>query len=453
MKKIKRRKFIKKASLATAATVGVPYLLPSGRLFAASGSQMAEHVVFVLFAGGVRQQEAMLKRYLAESQGLDIEGNIMYNMLTGDNPEIKIVYGVDTADGQPGGMPIEQILETPLELQGTLFPEVRYSAGSTGHYAGLSTGVSGHYGVTQGLQQRPLHPTIFEYLRRHGGAKATDVWFIGNGINNSTPLLNHSLYPGYGSQYGANFFAPNVTFGQQGLDYLKGFKIFHPEEELDPIREMRAFLNHTYMEQGFGIPNLNNTEEEKDDIKAFIKNTFTRLENDQVAFPPVTDNGDLSTVGFATEVMKWFKPKLTVINMSSVDSCHSSYTNYLASLHRGDHAVGHLWKFIQTQIPEMAGNTVMLVMPEHGRNYESNSITDQNDWFSFDHDADENSRRIFTMMVGPGVEANLKVGGVGNPVGDAADIVPTIAEILGVKNEVMNSGLIQPNALSLFDRI
>ena len=99
---MKRRDFIKKTALTTASTISMPYLLPSGRLFARTGVTMANHVVFVLFAGGVRQQESMLKRYLAESQGLNIEGNIMYNMLTGAPPELKIVYGVDTSDGATG---------------------------------------------------------------------------------------------------------------------------------------------------------------------------------------------------------------------------------------------------------------------------------------------------------------------------------------------------------------
>ena len=355
--------------------------------------------------------------------------------------------------GQPGGQPIDPILNTPLQLQGTLFQESRYSSGGTGHYSGLVTGVSGNYGVAQGLQARPEHPTIFEYLRRHAGFKATDTWFIGNGINNSTPLLNYSAHANYGAQYGANFFAPNVTFGEQGQKHLKGFRSFHPDEELTPVMEMREFLNQNYMRVGRGIPNLNNTEEEIDSIKQFIEATFERLDNNQIAFPPVVDSGDLSTIGYATEVLRWFKPKLTVINMSSVDSCHSSYTNYLQALHRGDHAIGFLWDFIQEQIPEMANNTLMIVQPEHGRNYESNAITDENDWFSFDHDSDANSRRIFNMMVGPCVDSNLIIGNPDNPIGDAADVVPTIAEVFGIKDQVFAQGFIQPGAMSLFDRI
>ena len=38
---MKRRKFIRNLGLGTAVTIGAPYLLPSGRLFAATGSRKA----------------------------------------------------------------------------------------------------------------------------------------------------------------------------------------------------------------------------------------------------------------------------------------------------------------------------------------------------------------------------------------------------------------------------
>ena len=39
--------------LTAGATFTAPYILPSGRLFAASGARKANHVVLCLFAGGV----------------------------------------------------------------------------------------------------------------------------------------------------------------------------------------------------------------------------------------------------------------------------------------------------------------------------------------------------------------------------------------------------------------
>ncbi|MCB9186019.1 MAG: hypothetical protein H6601_04660 [Flavobacteriales bacterium] len=442
---MKRRGFIKKAAAATAGAFAVPYILPSGRLFAATGAQLAEHVVMVMFAGGVRHQESVGMNYLDQSQGIPIEGNIMYNMLDGAPPTQKIVYGTD--GNLSGDTPIPQILGSTIQQQGTLFKEVRSS--HAGHYGGMNALLQGNTLYSQGLRQKPLHPTIFEYTRRHLGAPASKVWFVGNGIGNSTPLMNYSEHPDYGAEYGANFLAPTITFGSQGVEHLSDAKIYHPEEELDPIYQMKYFLDNNFENVGGTIETIHNTEEEKQQIKDFLKDLYGLGGN--IAKPPVTDNGDLNTVGYTVEVMKRFKPNLTVVNLSAVDACHSDYTGYLSALHRADHAVGHLWNQIQ-QIPEMAGNTVMLVTPECGRNLNPNPIKDENDWYAFDH-SDANTQRVFTQMVGPSVPSNLVIGDTGNQIGETADNCPTIAEILGFKDDVMGTGLISSTARSLFDRI
>ena len=43
---MKRREFVKSIGVATAGAFVAPYILPSGRLFAASGARRANHVVF-----------------------------------------------------------------------------------------------------------------------------------------------------------------------------------------------------------------------------------------------------------------------------------------------------------------------------------------------------------------------------------------------------------------------
>jgi len=449
---INRRTFLRRTALTAGSLITAPYILPTGTAFAKTGRQVAEHVVVVLVAGGVRQQETVLQRYLADSQGLNIEGNIMSNLLSGDAPDDKVVFGTTNA----GSVPIPQILTTPLDQQGILLPEMRFSGAATGHYVGLSACVSGHYGATQGLQQRPLHPTMFEYLRRHAGAKATDTWFVGNGLTGSVPLLNHSGHPEYGAKYGANMFIPSVTFGNQGVAHAKGARVFHPDEELPAIEQMRQFLNLRFgesTETDGPLDALGNTPEEKIEIKTFIRETFDRLDRGLVPFPPVADNDDLLTVGFALEVMRYFQPKLTVINMSAADTCHNNFTNYLKAVHRADHGVGFLWNYIQNQLPSMADNTALLVLPEHGRNLIPNNILDVNDWVSFDHDSDANSRRVFGMVAGPDIDAGLTLGSEGNPIGDTADAVLTVADILGVKPEVEAAGLVSGAGRSWLDRM
>lgn len=444
---MKRRKFIQSVAAATAGAFAMPYILPSGRLFAQSQPRLAEHVVLVLFAGGVRQQESVLQGYLAQSQNSNWEGNILNNLMEGDAPDGKIVYGTDP---QPGtNIPIPKVLDTTLEKQGTFFREM--SSEQILHYVGLSSCLHGSNQGGQGMKEKPIHPTIFEYLRRHAGLPATKVWFVGNGIGASVPLLTHSMNKSYGKKYAANFLAPSITFTDEKKSYLQEAEIYHPENEMDFIYQMKYFLDNNFKNISGTLNGIGNTEEEKYAIKQFLDQTLLKTQNNAINLPPVADTNDLFITGYALEVMNYFKPNLTVVNFNDVDACHGYFTNYLRSLHRADHAVAHLWSEIQ-KIPEMAGNTIMLVLPECGRNLTPNPVRDANGWYGYDH-TDANSARIFGMMAGPNVPANLSIGSPGNSIGMAVDTVPTIADILGIKNQVMNSGFIDPRARSLFDRI
>jgi hypothetical protein len=446
---MKRKEFIQKAGLLAAGGVAAPYILPSGRLFARSNTPLADHVVLVMFAGGVRQQEAVLQRYLDDSQGVNSPGNIMYNLLEGAAPTSKIAYGTTAPGGTSGGQPIPRLLSESLQKQGTLFREMR--AQSAGHYVGLNTLITGNPGTAQGLKARPNFPTIFEYLRKHAGYATSDCWFIGNTIGNSTPLLNSSEHESYGLQYGGNFFAAPLTFGSAGRDVLSNAKPYS-DEELAPMYAMKNFLDQNFGLNPEQFLSVRNNPEERNRIKEWMRDVYIRLSNGQIPFPPVNGGGDSFNIGMAAEVLRTFKPKILVVNMSAVDGCHSNFTGYLQSLHRADHATGWLWDQIQRNIPEMSGKTMMIVAPECGRNLKPNPIQDENDWYAYDH-SDANALRVWGLMAGPNVPRDLVVGSENNPSGRLTDIVPTIAHALGIKDEVMNAGLLDPLARSLFDRI
>lgn len=443
-----RRSFIKKTALTTAGALAAPYILPSGRLFAPTGSRSAQHVVLVMFAGGVRHQESIDQLYLEGSQVIDpYPGNIMYNLLTGDAPTMKIAYG--TGEGGINPIPMLDYYTThgSLQSQGTLFSEVR--AFSSGHFGGLNSIVQGADIVGQGLKQRPLNPTIFEYLRRHGGYSATDVWFVGNGIDGSVPLLNYSANPEYGIKYGANFFAPTVTFSEIGQDKFSNAKIYHPENELAPMYALKAFLDNTFAQYGGALDAIGNTEEEKQLIKTFMNEMYTKVADGTFLRPPVFDNGDAITVGFAAELLKYFKPAFTCVNLNNVDVCHSNFTSYVKALHRADHSVAFLWDIIQND-PELAGNTDIILIPECGRNAQPKSILDANQWAAYDH-SDENSLRIWSLMAGPSFPQNTVVGSEGNQIGKVSDAMLTAARILGVKDEVLGAGYIEGGTYSFID--
>ena len=163
------------------------------------------------------------------------------------------------------------------------------------------------------------------------------------------------------------------------------------------------------------------------------------------------DRRGSTVVDCAGRVMEEFKPTLLAFSIFGVDTCHGDFTGYLRALHSADNQIGQVWNKIQS-IPEMAGNTALVICPEHGRNLDPNPIRDQNDWYGYDH-SDANSRRVFSMMAGKGIPENLIIGSEGQPIGSTNDCAMTIADILGIKTEVESAGLVDPNSKSFLDRI
>ena len=132
---------------------------------------------------------------------------------------------------------------------------------------------------------------------------------------------------------------------------------------------------------------------------------------------------------FAERVIKQFKPELLCVNMTDVDTCHADFSNYCVNLHRADYAVAHLWQTIQNT-PGMKDDTIMIVVPEHGRDGVHNTVTDAQGRKGIDHGGDNVSKEIFCMIAGPSnlVYQNNIINSV---EGESIDIVPTIASILG----------------------
>jgi len=430
---MKRRKFLKKTAIAGAGIFSAPYILPSGRLFAKTGTRLSDHVVFMLFGGGLRNQESVRKQYI-NFAGEDNQvttgpsGNIMPHLFNGAAPSGQLLYS-----------PYTPLFSTPIADQGTLFPEVRYKNGPTGHYNAHSAIMTGSY-IEKGavnLNVNPYNPTVFEYYRKHTdpAKNAINAWWISEGLG-KYPSLNFSSHASYGANYGANYICPTKTFDEVGYEHLYNFDTFHPN-----VKKIKDFLNNNFERTAADLPGVQNTEENRDKIKNFLKTTLDKAVNSpqDIDFPPVTDgyySGDVLTIGYACEVLKEFKPELTVINMFDVDICHNDFSNYIQNLHRADFAIGHLWNTIQG-ISGME-DTILIIMPEHGRNTVTNTIYDKNGLKAYDHTDEDSSREVFTAIVGPDsvVKKGQVIGSESSPVGESIDIVPTIATILGFYDDI-----------------
>lgn len=426
-----RRNFVKNLGIATAGSMVMPYILPSGRLFAATGTRVANHVVFCLLAGGVRNIEAIQKA----------EGNLMPNMFPGNESiPADIIGGIESLPAP--------VLTSPLQSQSTLYREFRYRTGPPGHFQGHTTAITGRYvNETISFNMPSERPTVFEYYRKHNSPAQTPLnsWWISNGIGENENL-SFSLDSEYGPAYGANFFSPNYVLPYYNFTPIELCKTFSPAQK-SKIDGMRNFLNNSFNHKPEPLhPSVTNSLVDRERIQAFVTQLITKQKNGQLSDPWSVGsamNGDMYNVFFAEKVIKEFQPELLVVNMTNVDVCHDNFTEYCNNLRKADYAVGRLWDTIQNT-PGMANDTILIIAPEHGRNLEGNTIVDSFGRHGIDH-GDNTAKEIFCMIAGPPgkVAQNQVISAV---KGESIDIVPTIAHILGFYPDIP-SGFLNGNPL------
>lgn len=420
-----RRDFLKKAALGTVGAFLAPTILPSGRLFAATGARKANHVVFCLFAGGVRNLESVQMA----------DGNLMRYTLSGSAPISGDIIG--------GMSPLPAPTGLPLQTYGTLFKEFRYNNGPTGHVSGHHTAITGVYNANDlNINLPPTAPTIFEYYRKHNtpSMSALNAWWISDSLG-PYPALNFSSDANYGALYGANYIQPATLLSLVGYNSLGDPKVFNTTEK-NLVKGIRTILDknfgHSYSGGDAGVVN---PETDAAQLETYISASFNDAllgnYNDPWGVGSNVMNNDMFNIFIAEKILQQFKPELVVVNMQGVDICHSNFTQYCDNMRKADYALAHLWNTIQST-PGLANDTILIAVPEHGRNSTPNTVMDQYGRYALDHTGDAMAREIFCLVLGPPtvVKQNQVISSV---AGESIDVVPTIADILGFYNDIPQS--------------
>jgi hypothetical protein len=425
-----RRKFLKLSAGASAWMLGAPYVLPSGRLFAREAERKIRHVVLCVFGGGVRNIESV-----HQAAG----GNLMPHMLAGART---------TWEGIPP-LP-QQLFAKPMSASGTLFPEFRFAEGITAHYPAHGMVLMGKYtrfGVGQEFNRSTAWPTLFELYHKHRDPSDFNsrAWWVG--MDNQFAALAHSTHPDFGSAYAANYLMPNHHFmpmpkslGNQTLGAVDA-----AQRDTTDLRSMTCLLGKGISPGQLPPGNPPVEEAHRLQFQQFLaqhhtelgqKVPFQKLKLSDWQFSP-----DLMSAYYAAELFKTLRPELLAFQMMLSDYGHINQTGYLQNLQWSDYALGYMWQTIQAD-RELRDNTVLIAVPEHGRNLHHNSIRDTYGRYSTDHTSDPTSREIFCLIAGPKhlVNQGTVVGTPQNPVGQTIDVMPTIAWLLGFHDKLPNLG-------------
>ena len=417
-----RREFIRKAGLAAGGLFAAPYILPAGTLFAPTGNRIANHVVVCLFAGGVRNIESIKMA----------DGNLMPHTLTGAQQiSADILPGMTTLPGRKGAA---------LQTQGTLFKEFRFNKGPTGHVNGLVTAVTGAYyrnGVS--AKTNPPLPTVFEYYRKHSQpeGQALNAWWIADRLDPFF-FFNYSRHDEYGPQYGANFMQPATILSNRGYHSLSDYQPLQKGEN-EALGKLGGFLDQKFSQPGVQrLDGVKNTPEEAAKLEAFVRKSMQAANqgdyDDPLGIGKAAMNQDFYNLFFAEKILQEFQPELLFVNMLEIDKGHTDFTLYCNNMRKADLALAHLWQTIQST-PGLANDTILIAVPEHGRNLKSNTLKDRYGRFALDHTNDPTSREIFCLVLGPPdkVKQNQVIAQVR---GESIDVVPTVAHILGFHQNI-----------------
>jgi len=315
---------------------------------------------------------------------------------------IVITFGGGARDQEtfaPGGQENIPHLLHELIPQSSFFSHVT-NRGILGHYVATASLATGVYETLNNFAAvPPQHPTVFEYFRRDLKRPARDTWVVApsNGFNR----IGESDCRSYGA--GASVILPKhllAAASPGGID-------------LDHI------LRDNY-ENPLYTPRLGGGDFELQQLDRILRLSV----DDFTAHARTLSSPDELSVYIAIRLMQQEAPSLLWITMHDIDVAHSgAYSLYLEGIRRTDRLCAAIWKAVQDN-PEYAGNTMMLILPDFGRDADYDA---GGNGFQHHRTGDAASRTTWMMALGAGV----RPGAIYDDPLQSIDLVPSLGAILG----------------------
>ena len=448
---------------AAAVGAGLGPLIKMGRARGAYDWK-AKHVVLVSIAGGLRNAEALGMQWGATMPNLLgwrplIEGY-------GSSPSGVPIVAPEYIEQGFGELVTPKPLSTPLMDQGALITNLRYAEGAPGHLQGGAVLVSGAYNnIENTIDAHAPAPTLFELHRRSSGMPSTDAWYVSNpgGFYRTLQLSQH---PEFGAAYGGAWLSPPapmspivplITGGERELTISQELvlpTIPNDPAQADAVRKLTKVLDDGFPEYAQDRLRYSQSLEalaaaQEHFAGVYDDPTYNSFYPDEQGIGVDFGNGNLQGTGdsittyHAERILQKFQPAVMVLTLLDIDACHADFNGYLRGQLIADACVRHLWETIEST-PGLAGETALLVVPEHGRQlFMNGNNPDSLGRSGIDHGiGDDGDRDVWCLALGPdfkpGVYNSENIDQPGRVSGryETIDAVMTAAAILGQDAEM-----------------
>jgi len=337
---------------------------------------------------------------------------------------IIVVFGGGTRYSESIGDPEHRYIPklwNEMIPRGTLFTNVRVE-GRVVHTNCTASILTGHreYDSDNDWSRPVEHPTVFEIFRKSRAAPDTAAWaFVYASILSN---VGRSQATGFGLEYAANVIEPPTipreTAERIGALLQEASATGSVEEELKAAREAARWARTE--------SHLSRNGLRSEAARRFLDEQYQAWRSGSG-----TTSHDAFLTDRAIACMGQFAPDVIMVAFGETDCAHyGSWSRYVEAIQRTDELTWRLWQAAEEQEP-YRGHTLMLILPDHGRELDrpGGMAYVHHSNFYMRESEDEGCRRVWMLMLGPGVAQGRKVE---EPVPQTA-AAATALEYLGLE--------------------
>jgi hypothetical protein len=305
-----------------------------------------------------------------------------------------------------------------LVPRGALFTNMRVE-GAVVHPNSTASIVTGHWEYADlDWTRPPVHATVFERYRRATAAPDTATWaFVYASILAKT---GESLAPAFGPAYGANLVEP-PTVPRATAEQVDAWLAALGEK--GSLEQRRAVLRR-------GVELVRRTSRfNLEGLRSAQARAFARERIAAWYRSSGSTHHDRFLAESAVACMRRFAPDVLAVCFGDMDCAHfGSWSAYTEAIRLTDELTALLCHEAES-LPAYRGRTLIAILPDHGRELERADglgYVHHSDFYTRTGE-DEGCRRVFMLLLGPGVPP----GRIDAPVPITA-VAATGLEFLGV---------------------